>query len=167
MVSKDLETALSFVIHRMSSEAQRSGDPLDEEETYLLGHFPTERTHPVVHGDPEPNPVLRDFAFERLCGLAKNARLHDVRMGPEAADQWEFAAAVLQLNHHPMSWLLGWAWVKARRPRWDGPLLVGTAFVIVALFVFGAIGLSSIIEGKTETWRRILLIAGGCTYGLS
>ena len=164
-MSSDLETALTFVIERIEEEAERSGAPLSDNERNLLRQLPTEPANPTAYQGyyPEPAlPVLRDFSYERLCSLAKNARLHDSRTRPESAHDWEFAAAVLQLERHPMSWLLNWAGMKKRRPRWDRLLLVCTALLIVLTFLFGAIALSVLAEGRQEVWRRILLIAGGC-----
>lgn len=166
--SADLETALTFVIERIGEEAERSGEPLNDDESYFLRHLPSEPTNSTAHQGHYPEsslPVLRDFSYERLCALARIARLHDVMTRPEAPRDWEFSAAVLQMERHPMSWLLGWAGMKNRRPRWDGLLLVGTALLIVLVFVFGAIALSVLTEGRQEAWKRILLIAGGCCYG--
>jgi hypothetical protein len=83
--------------------------------------------------DPESPtvPVPRDTVFERLCALARDARKSDVRLAPTSALDWEFAAAVSKLNHHPMSWLLHWAGVKVRRPWWDRWLLVLAALLVI------------------------------------
>jgi hypothetical protein len=166
--SADLEIALTFVIERVCEEAERSGAPLDDGERYFLRHLPTEPTNPTVHGGYYPDssqPVLRDFSYETLCALARNARLHDIRTRPEAARDWDFSAAVLQLERHPMSWLLDWAGKRKRRPRWDGLLLFSTALLVVLLFVFGAIAMSVLTEGRTDLWKRSLLILGGGIYG--
>jgi hypothetical protein len=168
-LSTDLETALAFVIEQISEEAVRSGAPLDEIELDFLRHLPAKRTNlTAYHGYYDNNslPVLRDFTYERLCTLAKNARLHDILTRPAATRDWEFSAAVFQLERHPMSWLLNWAGMKKRQPRGDGLLLVGTALLVVLIFIFGAIALSVITEGRQEFWKRTLLIAGGCVYGV-
>jgi hypothetical protein len=166
-LSTDLETALNFVIERITAEAERSGAALSDDDLYFLRHLPTEPTNLTIHQGHWPDssvPVVRDFSYETLCALARNARLHDVRTRPEAALDWEFSATVFQLEHHPMSWLLGWAGMKKRRPRWDGLLLVGTALLVVLVGIFGAITLSVFAEGLQEAGRRTLLIASGCVY---
>src|SRR5258707_10883648 len=119
-LNADLETALTFVIERIDEEAKRSGSPLDDDERYFLKHLPTVPTNLTAQREyysESASPVLRDFSYERLCALAKNARFHDIRTRPEAARDWEFSAAVLQLERHPMSWLLDWAGMKKRRPQ--------------------------------------------------
>jgi hypothetical protein len=67
---------------RIREEAERSGAPLEEEEQSFLSHLPTTPTNPMAHRafDPElPAPVHRDFGYERLCNLAKDAHLHDLQ----------------------------------------------------------------------------------------
>jgi hypothetical protein len=107
--STDLDAALAFVIERISQEAQRSGTPLDDDEIHFLNHLPTEPTNPTVelgfntaYEESWPTPVLRDFSFERLCKLARDAHQHDLRTRPDATREWEFAAGVLDLDRHPM-----------------------------------------------------------------
>ncbi len=105
----DLQIALAFVIKRIEEEACRSGEPLDEDERLLLTHLPTTSALPFAV-DPEfPAPVPRDFSYERLIKLAKAAHRYDASPSSELAFDWEFAAAVLKLERHPMSWLLQWA----------------------------------------------------------
>jgi hypothetical protein len=144
--SNDLDAALAFVIERISQEAERSGAPLDSDKKHFLNHLPTQPTNPIAvtgfntaYKDTLPTPILRDFWFERLCRLAKDAHWHDLRTRPDAVPEWEFAAAVLEFDHHPMSWLLGWAGVrtKKRPARWDRLLLVTTATFVVVLFLVG------------------------------
>src|SRR4029077_12619246 len=107
---------------RIVEEAERSGEPLDEQERDLLHNLPTTPNNPTLSSwrfadeYSLPTPILRDFRFERLCLLAKNARLTDTRTRQGAAPQWGFAAAILELNRHPMYWLLQWSGVKKRRP---------------------------------------------------
>jgi len=140
----DLETALTFVIERVGEEADRSGAPLDDEEFGFLSHLLAQATNPTImafntaYKEFWPTPVLRDFRFERLCNLAREAHSHDLRVRPDGAREWEFAAAVLQLHRHPMSWLLKWAHIRTRnRPsRWDRLLLVATAVLVVILLAF-------------------------------
>jgi hypothetical protein len=130
----DLDKSLAFVIGRIEAEATESGEPLSDEERSLLNDLPTDSVVPMTSGsDPESLtvPVPRDRAFERLCALARDARNGDVRMAPTSALDWEFAAAVSRLNHHPMAWLLHWAGVKVRRPWWDRWLLVVAALLVI------------------------------------
>jgi hypothetical protein len=171
----DLEMTVAFVTERVSEEAERSGAPLDEDEKYLLHHLPTEPTNPTIASgfdtadeDSWPTPVLRDFRFERLCKLAKDAYLHDLQTRPAAAREWEFAAAVVQLNGHPVSWLLGWAGIRTakRRAGWDRLFLAVTATLVVILSLFGALALSILTDGKKEVWKWTLWVAGGCGYSL-
>jgi hypothetical protein len=44
----ELEAALQFVIRRINEEAAQSGEPLTEEQRFLLEHLPTE---PVLSPD--------------------------------------------------------------------------------------------------------------------
>ena len=172
--SADLEIALAFVIERIAEEAERSGTPLEDDENEFLNHPPTQPTNPTVAWGFNtayeyfwPTPVLRDFRFERLCNLAKDAHLHDLQIRPDATREWEFAAAVLQAHRHPLSWLLQWAHIRSamRRARWDRLLLVGTATLVVSVFLIGAIALSVLTEGRGEVWKWTLCVAGGCAYG--
>lgn len=139
----DLETALKFVIRRIEEEAARSGLPLTAEQSSLLNHLPKTSALPMAHhGDPGSSALFlpRDTDFERLCALAKTANHHDLALNPASSCDWEFAAAVFKLNHHPMSWLLNWAGVKERRPWWDGYLLFFTALLVVSSFVAVTLG---------------------------
>jgi hypothetical protein len=173
--TSDLDLALEFVIERITQEAVCLAEPLDDDEEYFLRHLPTEPINPTAglasgfnfaYEDSLPTPVLRDLRFERLCKLAKNVRSNDLRTHSDALRQWEFAAAVLQLNRHPMSWLLGWAGIRVakRSARWDGLLLVATALFIVALSVGGALALSVLTDGQNVVWNWTLWVAGGCIY---
>jgi hypothetical protein len=164
--SNDLDAALAFVIERISQEAERSGTPLGNDEKHFLNHLPTQPTNPIAvtgfntaYKDTLPTPILRDFGFERLCKLAKDAHRHDIRTRPDAVPEWEFAAA--------MSWLLGWAGVrtKKRPARWDRLLLVTTATFVVVLFLVGAFALSALTDGMKGLWRWALWGVGACVYG--
>lgn len=170
----DLDLALAFVVERISEEAERSAAPLDDDEKDFLNHLPTEPTNPMASSGFDtayegswPIPVLRDFGFERLCNLARDAHLHDLQTGPDATREWKFAAAVLELHHHPMSWLLGWAGVRtSRRPaRWDRLFLLATAVFVVVLLLFGAFVLSFLTDGQGRVWQWTLWIVGACIYG--
>jgi len=170
----DLDVALSFVVERITQEAERSSVPLDDYEQYLLNHLPSEPTNPTATSGCNmayegywPTPVLRDFRFERLCKLARDAHSHDLQTRPDAAREWEFAAAVLELHRHPMSWLLTWAGIRAgKRPaRWDRLLLVTTAAFVVVLFLLGALALSVLTDGQKEVWKWTLWVVGACVYG--
>jgi hypothetical protein len=172
--SADLDVALAFVVEQVNQEAERSAAPLNEDEQYFLNHLPIEPTNPTAASGFNtayefslPTPVLRDFRFERLCKLARDARLHELQSRPDAAREWGFAAAVLELHRHPMAWLLSWSGIRSRkRPaRWDRLLLVIAAALVVALFLLGAFALSALTEGQKEFWKWTLWIVGGCVYG--
>jgi len=129
----DLGVALGFVIGRIEEQAMRSGEPLTVEQRLLLNDLPKTSSLPgMFTGDPESLPMLvpRDATYERLCALAKAARRNDLALNPASLD-WEFSFAVLQLNRHPMCWLLQWAGVKQRRPWWDRWLLIVAGLLVV------------------------------------
>ena len=93
--TEDLGTALRFVIRRVEEEATRSGDPLSDEERFLLNHLPKETAFPQPDGGtPEipaqPQFIPRDISYERLCAVAKAAHYSDVRMNPSSVLNWEF-----------------------------------------------------------------------------
>lgn len=78
----DLDVALAFVVERITQEAERSAPPLDDDEKHFLNHLPTKPTNPTAaaalgfntaYEEFLPTPVLRDFRFERLCNLARDA----------------------------------------------------------------------------------------------
>ncbi len=172
-LSADLETALSFVIERMREEAERSGSPLDDDDTEFLNNLPTRSTNSTIAGgfntayeDFWPTPVLRDLRFERFCNLARDAHLDDLQTRPDAAREWEFAGAVLLFHRHPLSWLLQWAHIRtAQRPaRWDRLLLVATATLVVVVFLVGAIALSIVTDGRSDAWKWTLSGIGACIY---
>jgi hypothetical protein len=122
-----LDNALAFVMERIEEEATRSGEPLTDEQRFLLNNLPRYSALPLTNvPDPECPPMLvpRDVAYERLIALARDARHNDVRVNPASDLEWMCAVAVSKLNRHPMSWLLRWAGMKERKPWWDRPLLV-------------------------------------------
>jgi hypothetical protein len=146
----DSDTSLAFVIGRIEEEATRSGEPLSDEERSLLNDLPTDSVVPIWNGsDPESLnvPVPRDRAFERLCALARDARNSDARQAPTSALDWEFAAAVSKLNHHPMAWLLQGTGVKTRSPWWDRWLLV----IAAQLVIFSGAGLMLLAGNPPST----------------
>jgi hypothetical protein len=145
--SADLEHALAFVIDRIEEEATRSGYPLTDKQRALLNDLPRDSVFlPTTNAnDPENPPLIvpRDFAYERLIALARDARRNDHRANPASDLEWKFAVAVSSLNRHPISWLLRWAGMKQPRPWWDSLVLIGASIlfvvVLVALILFGEI----------------------------
>src|SRR5258708_5559115 len=146
MQASDLDKALASVIARISQQAEQSGAPLDDDEIDFLRHPPTRPTNPTASlgfhtADQASWPILahRDLGFERLCNLARDAHSHDLRTSPDAARDWEFAGAVLQLHRDPLSWLLQWAHIRTgQRPaRWDRLLLVATAILVAVGSILG------------------------------
>jgi hypothetical protein len=155
----DLNAALAFVIDRIEQQAILSGEPLNEEERFLLNNLPTVSTAPEISiGDPEVplQFVPRDKTYERLCVLAKAARRNDFQLNPTSLD-WDFAFAVAKLSQHPLSWLLQWAGVKQRRPWWDRWLLIVAALFIIAASVSLML---LVIDRPWSFWRWAIVIAG-------
>ena len=132
--SADLEITLQFVKRRIEEEATRSGEPLTDEQSFLLCHLPKDPGILQAGGGPEdPNVVLlpRDLAYERPCALAKSARKLDSGENPGFSTTWDFAAAVARLNGHPISWLLHWAGAKPPRPWWDRWVLILAGLLVI------------------------------------
>ena len=157
----DLNTSLAFVIGRIEEEATRSGEPLSDDQRFLLNHLPKSSALPIWNGaDPEWPAVLipRDVAFERLCTVARAAHNSDALLNPASTPDWEFAVAVFKLNRHPMSWLLRWAGMKERRPWWDRWLLIVAALLVI--FCFAALML---IAGN-DPWTRFQWTGIGAAY---
>src|ERR1700682_178092 len=97
----DPDRALGFVIWRIEEEAKRSGEPLSDEQRFLLNHLPTYSALPQTYGaDPEFPVVLvpRDTTYERLCAVAKAAYHNDLRLNPASDLDWDLAAAVSKLH---------------------------------------------------------------------
>ena len=156
--TSDLETALQFVTRRIEEEAMRSGEPLADEELLLLLNLPTDPTLPDPYSiDPESPPLIvpQDLMFERLCALAKAARMQDLQLNPNDCN-WQFAKAVTELNQYPMSWLLGWSGVKIPRPRWDGCLLIVAALVSISVWM-----VLMFVGTETRIRFRWLIVAVG------
>ena len=140
--TRDLETALTFVVRRIEEQAKESGHPLNEEEHSILKILPPSNVSYLSWAAPELGPpelVPRNINLERLCALAKAAYLNDRQINPESLD-WEFALAVFRLNRHPMWGVLSSAGVKMyRRPLWDQLFLILTALLpIIALILLVA-----------------------------
>jgi hypothetical protein len=157
----DLDHALAFVIERIEEEATRSGERLTDEQRFLLNNLPRYSALPVTNvPDPEYPPMLipRDVAYERLIALARDARRNDVRVNPASDLEWKCAVAVSKLNRDPISWLLGWAGMKERRPWWDRPLLLGVSL----LFTFLLMAL--MLSGQAETGTRLRWVGVGVGY---
>lgn len=155
----DLSAALTFVISRIEEQAILSGEPLSEDQRFLLNNLPNVSSVPEVSmGDPEVpvNFVLRDRNYEKLCALAKAARHKDVQLNPASLD-WDFAFAVTKLCHHPLTWLLQWAGVKQRRPWWDRWLLI----VAAVLFIAATIPLMLLVIDRPWAWWRWVIVIGG------
>ncbi len=174
--SADSDAALAFIVESITREAERSVAPLNDDEKHFLNHLPTEPRNSTAveatgfntaYEEFLPTPVLRDLQFEKLCKLARHAHSHDLQTRPEAVQEWKLAVAVLQLHHHPMSWLLGWAGIRNRkRPQLrDRLLLVATATFVVVLSLAGAFTLSALTDGQNVVWKWTLWVAGGCVYG--
>jgi hypothetical protein len=159
-LTADLDVALRFVIGRIEGEAARLGEPLSDEERFLLNNLPKSSELPLTPAAFEEWPALvtpRDTLYERLCGLAKAARDTDLRLNPSACD-WEFAAAVLRLDRHPMSWFLQWAGVKEHRPWWDRWLLVAGAMLLILVIA------ALMLLAGNEPWSRFQWTGIGAAY---
>ena len=164
----DLNLALQFVIHRISEQAQREGEPLLEGEREFLRHLPKHPTNPTLHSAYYPGdvafgmPAVRDFAFERLCSLAKKAYAFDVESNATARRQGDFAAAVLNFYDHPMSWLLRWAGIKLQKAATltDGCLLVTSGIAVVALMLCIGFAFLHIAQSHQQVPNVALWIAG-------
>jgi hypothetical protein len=155
----DLSAALAFVINRIEKQAMRSGQPLDEEQRFLLNNLPAQSDMPEFRTGDLECPAhfrLRDVTYEKLCALAKAAYRCDREMNA-GSHEWEFALNVSKLNRHPMCWLLQWAGVKQRRPWWDGWLLVAAAL----LFIAATVPLMLLVaDGGKALWRWAIVGAG-------
>jgi len=156
----DMSAALAFVINRIEEQAMRFGQPLDEEQRFLLNNLPDHSDVPEFStGDPE-FPVhfrLRDTTYERLTALAKDAYRSDREMNP-GSHEWEFAFSVSKLNRHPICWLLQWAGVKQQRPWWDRWLLVAASL----LFIVASVPLMILVIDRGWVWWRWAV--GGAGY---
>lgn len=158
---KDLSAALKFVIDRIEEQAMRSGEPLTEEQRFLLNNLPQTSNAPIINiGDPEfPSYfVSREPEYEKLCNLAKAARRQDLALNPASRD-WEFAFNVSKLNHHPMCWLLQWAGLKQRTPWWDRWLLVSASLLFL---VFTMPLLFLVVSNPGAWWRWAVVAVGYC-----
>lgn len=140
----------------------RAGDPLDDDERHFLHHLPTHPSVPTTTwtrpGALWPPLRVRDFVFERLCKLAKEARRHDVEMNPDAAREWKFAGAVLQFSRHPMAWLLNWAGIRTR-VRGSYLLMACAVTAIVVVFSVVAVAVSVLVGGSGGLSASAFMIA--------
>jgi hypothetical protein len=108
----DVNAALAFVINRIEEQAMRLGQPLDEEQRWLLNNLPDQSDMPEFStGDPE-FPVhfkLRDVTYEKLCAVAKAAYRSDREMNP-GSQEWEFAFNVskTQPSSYGLAFAVGW-----------------------------------------------------------
>jgi hypothetical protein len=148
----DLDIALDFIIGQITEQALRSGQPLNQDEQFLLANLPRSSTLWGVADAEDPFANPRDSAFEKLCTLAKSARMHDLSLRPDAAVNWQFAMSVLKLHGHPMLWLLQWAGIKDKKPQWDRWLLFFAAFLLVAGSLIGMV-----IADRSGFWIGITL----------
>src|SRR5580700_4141622 len=157
----DLEAALKFVIGRLEEQAIRSGEPLIEEQIFLLANLPSLPPGAMAfyYRDQISAPVPRHLNYERLCALGKAAYLSDRKLTPSL--DWEFALAVFKLNKHPMHGLLKWAGVRQRRPASDVFLLIVAALLLVTTVL--ALALLELFVGNTR-WTAVLWVGVGFVY---
>lgn len=169
----DLDQALHFVIRRIGEQARREGQPLLESEREFLLHLPERPTNPTLHsaghypGDLTLGTLpLRDLEFERLCSLAKNAYAYETEMKPEARVQWNFAAAVFNLNNHPMSWMLRWAGIKGKKAAvvTDGFLLLISGIAVVAVLTCVVFVFFNSAQNHGQVQNVTFWIAGGSLF---
>lgn len=171
MQTSDLDNALDFVIARIHEQAERSCAPLGGDEIDFLHHLPTRPTIPTAWGfhtagqDSWPALPLRDPGFERLCSLARDAHRYDVGTRPTGSEEWKFAGSVLQLNEHPMAWLLNWAGMRTQA-RWGGCLLVFCALLVVILFSAGALAICLLLRPDSGLpFITICIVCGAALAG--
>src|SRR5579872_1142334 len=157
----DLEAALRFVTSRLEGQAMRSGEPLTEEQIFLLANLPSlpPAAMAFYYRDQIFAPVPRDLNYERLCAVGKAAHLSDRKLTPSL--DWEFALAVSKLNNHPMHGLLKWAGVRQRRPASDVFLLIVAALLLVTTVL--ALALLGLFVGNTR-WTAFLWVGVGFVY---
>src|SRR3954470_3877702 len=155
-MDSDLQTALAFVRQRTEEQANRSGEPLNDEERLLLTNLPTSSELPLWV-DPEYSiPIPRDLVYEKLIRMAKDAHREDVDGRPNLLLEWKFAATVLKLKRHPMSWLLQWAKVSEKKPWWDRLLLWMSGLVVVCCgILFAWHDHSAQIPRSVMSWMAI------------
>jgi len=158
----DLEAALRFVTGRLEEQVMRSGEPLTEEQLFLLANLPSLPPGAIsfyYRDQISAPPVPRDLNYERLCALGKAAYLSDRKLTPSL--DWEFALAVFKLNNHPMHGLLKWAGVRQRRPASDVFLLIVAALLLVSTVL--ALALLGLFARNTR-WTAVLWVGVGVVY---
>ena len=138
----------------------RSGEPLTEEQLFLLANLPSlpPGAMPFYYLGQMP-PVPRDLNYERLCALGKAAYMNYRQLTPSL--DWEFALAVFKLNNHPMHGLLKFAGVRQRRPLSDVFLLIVAALLFVATVM--ALALLVSFAGNAR-WNAFLWVGVGFVY---
>ena len=151
--NSDLPKAISFVTHRIEEQATRFGSPLSNGERSLLFDLPKIPFIPYWQGGRLGIRFPRDFQFERLCILAKGAIREDFDLGSKL--NWQFVAAVLKLNRHPMYWLLGWASLKTKEPWWDRLLLWSAGLLFVGGAMWATISTTENAQSTEKTWITI------------
>ncbi len=154
----DLQNALNFVSRRIEEEGVRSSRPLTDDQRFLLANLPSEPVLSEAYSvDPDYPPLVtpRELDYEELCTLSKDAYQQDIQLNP-VDKNWLFAKAVTEFHEHPMSWVLGWAGVKLRRPWWDRCLLILAA---IASIIICVVLMSFAIDG--HLWFRWAVFAGG------
>jgi hypothetical protein len=121
----------------------RSGEPLDEYERFSLDHLPPEWFTAASANWPSaemPTLALRNPTLEQFCKLTETAYHEDLTGTPQAILDWNVAAAVLKVKHHPLSLLLQAVGITEERPWWDKWLLIAAGLLLVFLLVlFGMV----------------------------
>lgn len=153
----DLNAALRFVHRRIEEEATRSGEALSSDERFLLDHLPTNSAVPQPYEASPAVIVPRDKVYERLCRVAKAAYHYDLRLNATSANEWQYAAAITELNRHPMFWLLEWAGVKERSRSLDRWLLWASGFTVVIVLLPLIFLLASSPNPKPTQWAGALI----------
>ena len=66
--------------------------------------------------------------------------------------EWEFAAAVTELNGHPMSSLLRWAGVKLQKPWWDRWALILSGTLLPTFLTL------PMVLARLASWSRAIWV---------
>jgi hypothetical protein len=155
--SSDLDAALKFVVERINEQADRSGDPLTQEQLALLRDLPI-RNGASLFGSgafwSPATPIPRDRNYEKLCALGRAAYTEASKKDPGILE-WEFASAVLLFHSHPMWTLLYHAGVRNQRPGLEPLLLALWAVVLIVTLEGTAVALNLHSDHTTVTWIAI------------